>query len=154
MARFSAAKPRVVLRPLRRGPGERQHVGDHGQYRDVFLREQRREIAVAGVDQQREEILLLEIEVMRNVKLEVAYERRREACEPRIACGVRAGERALQTAEEIERSAVLGVERLVGLTLEFHGGPYNGITVPNYRNVVPQSIDPHQAKHTPRAPAR
>ena len=64
--------PRVVLRPLRRGPGERQKVGDHGQYRHVLLREQRREIAVAGVGQQREEVLLLEIEVMRNVKLEVA----------------------------------------------------------------------------------
>src|SRR4249920_3689006 len=24
--------------------------------------------------------------------------------------------------------------------------PYNGITVPNYRNLVPRSIDPHQAK--------
>jgi len=46
---------------------------------------------------------------------------------------------------------VLGVEGLVGLALEFHRGSYNGITVPNYRNTVPGSIDPHQAKPAPPA---
>jgi hypothetical protein len=115
----------------------------------VLLREQHCEVAVAGLDQQRKEIALLEVEVMGDIELEVADERRREPRELGIARLARAPERALEAAEEIERSAMLGIERVTGLRWNSKGTSYNGIAVPNYRIMVPRSIDPHQAPRTP-----
>src|ERR1700694_3355465 len=100
-----------------------KRAGDRAD-RLVLFEQQLRELALAALVQPRKELLLLEVEMARDLVFERGSELREQRAPDRIVgsgrLGAQARERLLETAEQAEHGDVLLIQLATDLALQFH----------------------------------